>query len=182
MSNGIIEYKVYFMVRFMSKDFENKEVMQEKENDKETPEKRNGNRRKKPTARVKKTGRILLRTLVLVVVFCLVIFGGIVISDVFFSDDDGGVTPEIITLTISGDSIILEHNYVTFEDLRTYLKNAEEKGELYTVALINDTSNPADYMVYNKVVDLLGEFGIECEKMEPSATYDEYGVATSDEL
>ena len=163
----------------MNKDFENTESLQEKESDKTSPVKVRGNKVEK---KGKKTGRILLRTLILVVAFCVVIFGGIAISDVFFSDDEGGVTPEIITLTISGENIVLENYYVTFDDLRTYLENADDKGELYTVALINDTSNPADYEVYNKVVDLLGEFGIECKKMKAPSTLDEYLAATSDEI
>ena len=166
----------------MNKDFENTENLQDSTTDREAPVKSNGNSRNKTAQKGKKAGRILLRTLILVVVFCLVIFGGVAISDMFSSHEDGDVTPEIITLTISGENIVLENKYVLFDDLRTYLDNAEEKGELYTVALINDMSNPADYMVYNKVVDLLSQFGIECEKMKAPATYDEFSSATYDEL
>lgn len=125
-------------------------------------------------SKIKKTGRIMLRALILALVFCIVIFGGIIISDIFFSDDESGTTPEIVAVTVSGDKIILNDNrQVTLFELESYLDYAQEKGELFTVALINDTGNPADYRVYNKIVDLLAEYEIICEKMKVPSSFDE---------
>lgn len=134
------------------------------------------------SAKVKKTGRIMLRVLILVVVFCVIIFGGVVLSDLLFSDDSSGTTPEIIAVTVSGSDIILnDDTTVTLDELRTYLIDAESKGELYTVALINDTHKPADYRVYNQIVDLLSEFDIFCDKMKAPSTLDELYASTTDE-
>ncbi|MBQ8000061.1 MAG: hypothetical protein IJ298_02445 [Ruminococcus sp.] len=135
------------------------------------------------TAKAKKTGRIMLRALILVVVFCVVIFGGVVLSDLLFSDDSSGTTPEIIAVTVSGSDIILnDDTTVTLDELKEYLLDAESKGELYTVALINDTHKPANYQVYNQIVDLLAQFDIICEKMKVTSTLDELYAATPDEV
>lgn len=145
----------------------------------------NRNKKSKNTTdtKLRKTGRIMLRALILAVVFCIVIFGGIALSDVFFSDDTKGTTPEIIAVTVSGKDIILnDDRQVTLSQLRTYLADAQEKGELFTVALINDTDNPADYETYNQIVDLLAEFDIICEKMEVPSTYDELPLSTTDQI
>ncbi len=124
----------------------------------------------------------MLRALILAVAFCIVIFGGVFISDLFFSDDESGTTPEIIAVTVSGEQIILnDDRQVTLMELKTYLVDAQEKGELFTVALINDTDNPADYEVYNQIVDLLAEFDIVCEKMKVPSSPDEF-VASFDEV
>ncbi len=134
-----------------------------------------------PDSKVRKTGRIMLRALILAVAFCIVIFGGVIISDLFFSDDGKGTTPEIIAVTVSGEQIILnDDRQVTLMELKTYLADAQEKGELFTVALINDTDNLADFEVYNQIVDLLAEFDIVCEKMKAPSSFDEF-AASSDE-
>ena len=163
----------------MSKNTVEPQVSQVNEKDTAAPAKRRESI-KNTSSKGRKAGRILLRSLVLAITFCFVIYGGVAISDMFSSGDENGTTPEIITLTISGEDIILENSKVSFDDLRTYLRNADEKGELYTVAVINDTGNPADYLVYNQVVDLLAEYGIVCEKMDPPATSDEYSVPVTE--
>ncbi len=143
-----------------------------------TDKRENKKRIKTTDSKAKKTGRIMLRALILVVVFCVLIFGGIVISDWLFSDDGDSPTPEIIAVTVSGRDVILNDNrQVTLVELRTYLADAQEKGELFTVALINDTENPADYEVYNRIVDLLSEFDIVCEKMKAPSSFDEYAAS-----
>ena len=57
----------------------------------------------------------------------------------------------------------------------------EKSGDLFAVALINDTENPADYRVYNEIVDLLREYDIICEKMVIPSSFDEISVSSSDE-
>lgn len=140
--------------------------------------KENKKRRSHTESKAGKTGRMMLRALMLAVVFCLVVFGAVALSDLFSSDDTGDTTPEIIAVTVSGKDIILNDEQVDIDGLRTYLSNAQSKGELYTVALINDTDNPADCEVYNEIVDLLAQFDIICEKMSPSATVDEIHANT----
>lgn len=144
---------------------------------------RNKKSKKTTDTKLRKTGRIMLRALILAVVFCIVIFGGVALSDMFFSDDTKGTTPEIIAVTVSAKDIILnDDRKVTLSELRTYLADAQEKDELFTVALINDTNNPADYETYNRIVELLAEFDIICEKMEVPSTYDELHLSTIDQI
>lgn len=131
----------------------------------------------------KKPFRLLLRVLILVVLFCVVVFAGIIISDLFFGDDSSEVEPEIIAITVSGKSIILNDDHeVTFKELKTYLDKADSRGRLVTVALINDTGNPADIELYNQIVDLLSEYGIICEKMTAPSTEDEVHTTNLYEL
>lgn len=136
----------------------------------------------KSNSKIKRTGRILLRGIVLALVACVIIFCGIIISDHFFSDDEE-VTPEIIAVTVAGNDIILgDDRKVTLLELSQYLDNADSKGELYTVALINDTDAPADAEIYNKIVELLAKYDIVCEKMKVPATFDEAAPTTQDEV
>lgn len=133
-------------------------------------------------SKIKRTGRILLRGVLLALVACVLIFAGIIISDHFFYDDSEDVTPEIIAVTVTGEEIILgDDRKVTLEELSRYLDNANSKGELYTVALINDTYAPANAELYNQIVDLLAKYDIICEKMEVPSTFDELAVSTQDE-
>ncbi len=133
--------------------------------------------------KVKKKKRHILRIILLVLAFCIVVFGAVVFSDVFFGKQDTtSQEPEIIVVTVSGKSIELhEDKQVSFSELKSYFDALEEAGDLFAVALINDTENPADYVVYNSIVDLLAEYDIICEKMPKPASYDEVYASTEDE-
>ncbi len=133
--------------------------------------------------KVKKRKRHILRIILLVLVFCIVVFGGVVLSDALFGrEDTTSQEPEIIVVTISGKTIELhEGERVSLSELKDYFDGLEEAGDLFAVALINDTENPADYLVYNSVVDLLAEYDIICEKMPKPASYDEVYASTEDE-
>lgn len=141
----------------------------------------NGSRELKKT---KKKKIHFMRILILVVVFCGVVFGAVVMSDVLFGKDDAtSEEPEIIVVTVSGKNIVLgEDRQVSFSELKGYFDTMEEAGDLFAVALINDTENPADYLVYNSVVDLLKEYDIICEKMPKPASYDEFDASSLDEI
>ncbi len=131
------------------------------------------------TKKSAKIGNKILRVGIFVLAFCLLTVGFFIISD-YISGDNSSPEPEIIVITVSDENIMInDDETVTFEGLKVYLKQADEKGELYTVALINDTASPADAVVYNQVVDLLKEFGIECEKMDISSTLDESATAVA---
>ncbi|MBQ4105289.1 MAG: hypothetical protein IJC86_02745 [Clostridia bacterium] len=144
------------------------------------PERKTLKKKPAPKPTPKKTMKVFLRILVLVVLFCVVVFGGIIVSDLIFGDDTTNAEPEIIAITVSGETIILNENEeVTYKELENYLNRADSRGELVTVALINDTSNPADAELYNKIVDLLAKYGIICDKMDLSTTQDR---ATLDEI
>lgn len=136
---------------------------------------------KKPVA--KKSKKHFIRIIVLVVTFCAVVFGAVVMSDFFLTKDDATAQePEIVAVTVSGESIILnDDRQVTFDELKDYLDTMEKSGDLFAVALINDTENPADYRVYNEIVDLLREYDIICEKMEIPSSSDEVSVSSVDE-
>ncbi len=129
------------------------------------------------TSKSAKVGKTFLRVLVLVLVFCVLAVGVFIISDCL-SGNNSDPEPEIIAITVSDDTITLNDNeVVTLEGLKAYLTQADEKGDLYTVALINDTAKPADSVTYNRVVDLLAQYGIECEKMDITSTEDELTTA-----
>ncbi len=134
--------------------------------------------------KTKKRKLHLARILILVVVFCSVVFGTIVLSDVLFGKDDStSQEPEIIVVTVSGKDIVLgDDEQVSFSELKSYFDTLEEAGDLFAVALINDTENPADYLVYNSIVDLLAEYDIICEKMPEPASYDEVAASALDEI
>ncbi len=141
------------------------------------------NKKNKADSKIRKTGRILLRGIILALIACVLIFAGIIVSDYFFADKSEEVTPEIIAVTVAGKEIILgDDKKVTLTELSQYLDNASSKGELYTVALINDTDYPADAELYNQIVDLLAKYDIICEKMvKAPASLDEYAPSTQDE-
>ncbi len=141
------------------------------------------NKKSKSGIKIKKTGRILLRGIVIALVACVLIFAGIIVSDYIFSDNSEEAVDEIITVTVSGKDIILgDDKKVSLSELSLYLENAESKGELYTVALINDTDCPADADVYNSIVDMLAKYDIICEKITVPATFDEPALSTTDEI
>ncbi|MGN0453487.1 MAG: hypothetical protein ACI4GZ_06810 [Ruminococcus sp.] len=142
----------------------------------------NENTKTPNTASKKKKKRKWLRVTALVLVFCMAVFGAVIISDAFFGDSDGSTAPEIIAITVSGKTIIIsEDKEVTLAELEDYLRKLDEAGDLTTVALINDTANPADREVYNCVVSLLAEFGIECATMPYSAASFDESSATPDQ-
>lgn len=127
----------------------------------------------------------LLRILTLVVLLCVAVFGAIIISDLVAknnTEDNKGAEPEFITIKISGDFIYLDGEQVTLEALANHLDTEYAKGDFPVVSLINDTENPSDYGVYNKVADLLSEYGIEIEKMLPSSDDEISKISTSDEV
>ncbi len=117
----------------------------------------------------------LVRILILVVVFCIVVFGAVIASDWLFPKDDPTASePEIVVITVSGENIVLnDDKQVSFSVLEEYLETMNNAGDLFTIALINDTVNPADYTVYNNIVDLLATYDIHCEKLTAPATGDE---------
>lgn len=133
----------------------------------------------------KKSKYSFFRILTLVIVFCVAVFGAIIISDLVSknqTDKHKGEEPEFITLKISGDDIYLDSEKIDFEALREYLDTESEKDGLPVVSLINDTRTPSDYTVYNKVVDLLGEYGINVERMIPSTSDEITDLPTQDEV
>lgn len=133
----------------------------------------------------KKKKSPFFRILTLVVLLCVAVFGAIIISDLISknqTDENQGKEPEFITLKISGDDIYLDSEKIDLEALREYLDSEYSNGELPVVSLINDTMNPSDYTVYNKVVDLLGEYGINIERMIPSSLDEISDLPTQDEV
>lgn len=123
----------------------------------------------------------LVKVLILVVVLALVAIGGIIISDLFFSEDSA---PEIATITVrvSGNEIFLNGNEkLNLSELEANLTQRYENKNYFTVVLINDTNHPADISTYNSVVDMLGMFGITEEHLTLPATADQLTMATFDE-
>ena len=122
-------------------------------------------------------GSKLIKILILVVVLSLVAIGGIIISDIFFSENS---TPEITTITVrvSGDEIFLNGSEkLSLTELEENLTKRYESQNYFTVVLINDTNHPADISTYNSVVDILGEFGITEEHLTLPATIDQLMVS-----
>ncbi len=138
--------------------------------------------KKNNTTDKKKTniGKNILRVGIIVLVFAVAIVGTFIVTDRCTHNTENTGEPQFITVTVLGDKIRLEDGTtVDLEGLKTYLDTIKEKGELSTVALITDTAEPADTVLYNKVVELLSKYGIECKEMENSpASSDE---ATKDE-
>lgn len=130
----------------------------------------------------KKTGSKLLKIVILVVVLTLVAVGGIIASDVLFSDNDTSNLSDTVTVTVSGTEIFLNGSEkISLVGLENYLTERFDKKDYCTVALINDTQNPADIDTYNSVVEILGEFGIKQEPLTLPATNDELKLASIDE-
>lgn len=130
----------------------------------------------------KKKGSKLLKIVILVVVLALVAVGGIIASDIFFSDNSSSSQSDTVTVTVSGTEIFLDGSKkVILSELESYFTERFEKKDYCTVALINDTQNPADIDTYNSVVEILGKFGITQEPLTLPATNDELKLASIDE-
>lgn len=128
-----------------------------------------------------KKGSKLIKIAILVVVLSLAAIGGIIISDLFFSEEPA---PEITTITVrvSGEEIFLNGSEkLSLTELEADLTQRYEQKNYFTVVLINDTNHPADVETYNAVVDMLGEFGITEEHLALSATTDESAISSKDE-
>lgn len=130
----------------------------------------------------KKKGGKLLKITILALVLILVSVGAIIASDIFFSENDSSPEMETVTITVSGTDIYMNGSEkVSLDYLENHLTNRFEKNDYCTIALINDTQNPADIETYNEVVKLLGKFGIKQEALTLPATSDEQSPASSDE-
>ncbi|MBQ2824886.1 MAG: hypothetical protein IJF19_01305 [Clostridia bacterium] len=126
-------------------------------------------------------GSKLIKILILVLVLSLMAIGGIIISDVFFSEESA---PEITTITVrvSGNEIFLNGSEkLSLSELEANLTQRYENKNYFTVVLINDTNHPADIDTYNSVVDILGNFGITEAPLTLPATLDQLMVSSIDE-
>ena len=154
-----------------------------KEKEESSSIKRSARRREAKKRKKKKS--FLFRVILMVVLLCVAVFGAIILSDVVSRKSvqkETAVVDEKITITISSDSIYLDgDNKITLERLRRYLEIENKDGKLPVVCLVNDTSNPASYILYNQVADLLSEFDVHIERMQPPATADELQYSTKDE-
>ncbi len=129
----------------------------------------------------KKKGNFL-KILILAAVLAVVAVGGFIISDMFFSEDDNSAKTETVTVTVKGEEIYINGSKkVTLTELESYFTERFDKKQYCTIALINDTQNPADVKTYNAVVDVLGKFGINKDHLALPATEDELTVSTQDE-
>ncbi len=129
-----------------------------------------------------KKGGKLLKVLILALVLTVVAVSSIIISDMVKSNDQPKPEMETVTITVSGTDIYLNGNEkLSLDALDTYLTNRYADSDYCTIALINDTKNPADINTYNNVVELLGDFGIRQDKLTLPATDDELKLASLDE-
>ncbi len=128
-----------------------------------------------------KKGSKLIKILILVLVLSLMAIGGIIISDLFFSEESA---PEITTITVrvSGEEIFINGSEkLSLSDLEKNLTQKYEQKNYFTVVLINDTNRPADITTYNAVVDMLGKFGITEAPLTLPATLDQLMDSSIDE-
>lgn len=129
-----------------------------------------------------KKGSKLLKILIMVVVLSFVAVGSIIISDLFFSENDPTPEMETVTITVSDTDIYLNGSEkMSLSSLESYFTERFKGNDYCTIALINDTLNPADIETYNSVVELLGKFGITQEPLTLPATEDELTLASIDE-
>ena len=136
------------------------------------------NKSKTTKSKAKKSAKIAVRIVVLVVLFCAVLFAGVIVSDMLFSNNEE-VAPEYVTITVSADNINLSsRGEVAIDSLGAALDEIFASGNEITVVLINDTDNPADPVLYNEVVDILALYGKTFDKMDVVSTT----VATADEF
>ena len=139
----------------------------------------------KQKSKSRKKNSSLMRVLTMVLLLCVASFGAIIISDLVSSKNSADQTHtagDQITIKITSDGIYLDgNNKVTLSELRDYLTEKESEGKLPVICPIIDTNSPADYILYNQVADVLGEFGVHIERMQPPATSDEMGLSTKDE-
>lgn len=121
-----------------------------------------------------KPGSKLLKIVILAVILAIASVSAIIISDVFFSNEDPSPETENVTITVSGTDIYLNGSEkMSLQTLETYFTKRFSENDYCTIALINDTQNPADTDTYNNVVELLGDFGIKQDKLTLPATDDE---------
>lgn len=129
-----------------------------------------------------KKGGKLIKVLILALVLTVVAVSAIVISDMFGSDDEPAPEIQTVTVTVSGTDIYLNGSEkLSLQALDDYLTERFANNNYCTIALINDTKNPADTDTYNNVVELLGEFGIRQDKLTLPATDDELKPSSFDE-
>lgn len=123
-----------------------------------------------------------LKILIIALVLAVVAVGSIIISDLIKPQSEVKPEMETVTITVSGTDIYLNGNEsISLEYLEDYLTERYENNDYCTIALINDTNNPADADTYNDVVELLGDFGITQDKLTLPATDDELKPASLDE-
>lgn len=121
----------------------------------------------------KKKGSKLIKILILALILILFAVVFFVLSENFFSQKNTETEQKTITVTVSGTDIYLDgSNKVNLSYLESHLTKTFESGSC-TVALINDTKAPADETTYNKVVELLKNFGIEQPTLSLPSTNDE---------
>lgn len=150
---------------------------------------KDSSKEKNPAREHKAKGKSpFMRILVLVLVICVAVFSAIIISDLIVGNDKKDSAeisdPEYITLSVSGSSVLLDGKELSVDSLRAYLEAEKEKGITPVTAFIIDSQTPGDYVVFNQVLDLLSEYGInvDVERMQPPSTADELSLSTKDEV
>lgn len=129
----------------------------------------------------KKKGKFL-KILILAVVLTLAAVGGFIIADMISSDKSDAFKSETVTVTVSGKDIFINGNKkVSLNELDDYFTQRADNMDYCTIALINDTANPADIGTYNEVVDILGKFGFNHQPLTLPATDDELSKSSADQ-
>lgn len=129
----------------------------------------------------KKKGKFL-KILILAVVLTLAAVGGFIIADMISSDKSDAFKSETVTVTVSGKDIFINGNKkVSLNELDDYFTQRADNMDYCTIALINDTANPADIGTYNEVVNILGKFGFNHQPLTLPATDDELSKSSADQ-
>ena len=129
----------------------------------------------------KKKGKFL-KILILAVVLTLAAVGGFIIADMISSDKSDAFKSETVTVTVSGKDIFINGNKkVSLNELDDYFTQRADNMDYCTIALINDTANPADINTYNEVVNILGKFGFNHQPLTLPATDDELSKSSADQ-
>ena len=129
----------------------------------------------------KKKGKFL-KILILAVVLTLAAVGGFIIADMISSDKSDDFKSETVTVTVSGKDIFINGNKkVSLNELDDYFTQRADNMDYCTIALINDTANPADIGTYNEVVNILGKFGFNHQPLTLPATDDELSKSSADQ-
>ncbi len=138
---------------------------------------------KKSTSKTNRKKGKFLKIFILALVLTLAAVGGLIISDMISSKNEEAPKSETVTVTVSGQDIFIDgKDKVTLRELDDYFTNRFDEMDYCTIALINDTANPADIDKYNEVVELLKKFGFNHEPITLPATNDELYVSSSDEV
>ncbi|MBE6794338.1 MAG: hypothetical protein E7532_05290 [Ruminococcaceae bacterium] len=138
---------------------------------------------KKSTSKTNRKKGKFLKIFILALVLTLAAVGGLIISDMISSKNEEAPKSETVTVTVSGRDIFIDgKDKVTLRELDDYFTNRFDEMDYCTIALINDTANPADIDKYNEVVELLKKFGFNHEPITLPATNDELYVSSSDEV